>query len=923
MAAYKYKTYEVGDYLVHLYKELAVEPPKPPEEACVRFGINYDDRAPQSMYPIIASQAVLVLDVATSADLWTELTETVGIWWIGVEIAAVRIWQGKVESQTMSRDCQTFQIIATDFGQLTQLNLWDETTPFGAGSVQEIMQKVVDSIEIPASNTRWYSGDLGYVSAIDYAGEDNDEGVNNPEAYTDVFQVLHDVALTQRAVAFQRLGEYYFVPIDATDPAQAALTQYNPYNATPQNKLTKLVRDIGDWTETYYQTVKEEQERREGYKDAERIGSFNFTVNQEPEEYLLTQELGMLYPEDIYEWSVDLTFTPIIDLTVNHWLRVRVLFDGYPFGTFPVAYWDNATKTWTTTPASAGSDLIPLTDAGEGVSMRFSGEFYPDATISNGGSINLSINTSSIRYLASLNQSVIDGTWRIRKKEYKEGVMPFYDGAVSPKHRIRSTNPVEYVKCFPPSVGGQDVLQYRAGVPIHTTWLEGEVDGIVQIGTHLEVFGKIWIVLHSKQDFNRCVSWVNAVWNGVKANTVYVETLQATFFETSARARLQAKVYVDTLQQGVFSTPTTVVKDIAVNTSQQTTFITNVNAYKSGQVAIATLQITQMDTSASVLSTLQITTTQQTDFATTTTAQVGGSVQITTLQITQMETTLVPSRDIFITTSQQTDFATTLSWVRPAYIFDWVNGAAGLSLGKLKESTTACIEVRRASDDATQNIGFDVNDKVDEAALQSFCGASEGFVQAIYDQSGTGNNAAQFDTARQAKIYDGANLITDPEGNPAMLFDGVDDFYEFGGSLCTGTKWRLFYVVSTFDGCVFSAGTQADGTYDLWAEYVGGTRRIEQINSDPLPQSYLNYPIGGTGTRLGTINWGGFGDTPAVEMIDHIAYENNIEVPFSGGVETNKVISTGVTTYEIARNRWSPSGSYSAGYLSEIVIYSE
>jgi hypothetical protein len=74
---------------------------------------------------------------------------------------------------------------------------------------------------------------------------------------------------------------------------------------------------------------------------------------------------------------------------------------------------------------------------------------------------------------------------------------------------------------------------------------------------------------------------------------------------------------------------------------------------------------------------------------------------------------------------------------------EFPNAAAAYSLRLLSSSYTGnCIEVRRSSDNALQNIGF-VNGVLDTASLLSFVGAGNGFVRTWYDQSGNVNDCVQ------------------------------------------------------------------------------------------------------------------------------------------------------------------------------------
>ena len=88
------------------------------------------------------------------------------------------------------------------------------------------------------------------------------------------------------------------------------------------------------------------------------------------------------------------------------------------------------------------------------------------------------------------------------------------------------------------------------------------------------------------------------------------------------------------------------------------------------------------------------------------------------------------------------------------------------------------ITVRRASDNATQDIGFDGQD-LDIAALESFCTGTDGFVSVWYDQSSNGANATQTTASSQPKIVSAGSVILE-NGKPTIIADGVDDYLQSG-----------------------------------------------------------------------------------------------------------------------------------------------
>lgn len=92
-------------------------------------------------------------------------------------------------------------------------------------------------------------------------------------------------------------------------------------------------------------------------------------------------------------------------------------------------------------------------------------------------------------------------------------------------------------------------------------------------------------------------------------------------------------------------------------------------------------------------------------------------------------------------------------WIPSPLLVDLAPGAvAAYSLRKLSNGYTGpSIRVRRASDNATQDIGF-LGQNLDVPSLQNFLGGAQGFVSTWYDQSGNGINATQGTAANQPQI---------------------------------------------------------------------------------------------------------------------------------------------------------------------------
>ena len=112
---------------------------------------------------------------------------------------------------------------------------------------------------------------------------------------------------------------------------------------------------------------------------------------------------------------------------------------------------------------------------------------------------------------------------------------------------------------------------------------------------------------------------------------------------------------------------------------------------------------------------------------------------------------------------------------QPLLLNQYPGAAAAYSLRLLNSAYTGnCIEVRKASDNTTSNIGF-VGGVLDTAALKTFCASTNCFVRTWYDQSGNGRNAVQTaTTTRQPTIVTGGVVNRGINNLPTVFFDGGD-----------------------------------------------------------------------------------------------------------------------------------------------------
>lgn len=121
--------------------------------------------------------------------------------------------------------------------------------------------------------------------------------------------------------------------------------------------------------------------------------------------------------------------------------------------------------------------------------------------------------------------------------------------------------------------------------------------------------------------------------------------------------------------------------------------------------------------------------------------------------------------------------------------------------------TGACFRVRRSSDSTETDIGFS-NNSMDAAGLLSFCGAGDGFVVSIYDQSDNGLTLSQSTAGFQPKIVASGVVITN-SGKPSMYF--LDNVRALTGSVVADWKF-LNYGFSTSTYIVAQFGIIANPT---------------------------------------------------------------------------------------------------------------
>ncbi len=214
-----------------------------------------------------------------------------------------------------------------------------------------------------------------------------------------------------------------------------------------------------------------------------------------------------------------------------------------------------------------------------------------------------------------------------------------------------------------------------------------------------------------------------------------------------------------------------------------------------------------------------------------------------------------------------------------------------------------CLSIERASDLATQEIGFDSNGIVDVAAIASFCGASDGRIFLWYDQLSGNDGAGGYAAAGRPKIYDGAT------GQMVVNADGVIA-WEFG--LAARVELREVVASSEF----------------VFATNFSTTDTLFVMLGDPSNTRYIGVGQSGSTSTLvvsdsGSFSVGGPYFKDGVEQT--IANRGDIYTAFATGSPINCVITGSRTNLGFplvgvydnnAGHSSSINNGFCAGYLA-------
>lgn len=290
---------------------------------------------------------------------------------------------------------------------------------------------------------------------------------------------------------------------------------------------------------------------------------------------------------------------------------------------------------------------------------------------------------------------------------------------------------------------------------------------------------------------------------------------------------------------------------------------------------------------------------------------------------------LTPTPSITPTnTTTPTNTPTPSATPAPLLLLDVYSGASyAFSTRKLRTAYSGnAIRVRRSSDNAEQNIGFN-GTELDTSALTTFVGAGSGFITTWYNQAGGSNHFIQTSSVAQPIIVNSGTLIT-RNSKPSIFFNGSAGGHYLEQDLSLSPP-------AVQDTSLFSYVGQSTSTYTSSA--VGIINYQSGPNSPERDEPEYRMGASGTGREnFMYVDGPGYMTQSENFSADTFIY-NQFYVERSGantlftGKTNNTIVKQGTATSAAAYELGTPtafqlgyytlSSGYRSGYLNEILVW--
>jgi hypothetical protein len=252
------------------------------------------------------------------------------------------------------------------------------------------------------------------------------------------------------------------------------------------------------------------------------------------------------------------------------------------------------------------------------------------------------------------------------------------------------------------------------------------------------------------------------------------------------------------------------------------------------------------------------------------------------------------------------------------------------------------IEVRRITDNALLDIGYNSENELDTATLLGFLAGATGTVRTLYDQTGAGNHFQQTTLANQPRIVN-AGVLDTRNGKPSMFFDGTNDSLIVPSSTAT-YKWMHDTTDADLDQHMYlvaQVGTSANpnaiyayiGNSAFASANIGFTFGYDDRTIFSLNDQYRFQVVRGTTGSFVFDNQIQNAILPnQLNVVASQTYRNSVVALIKGygrvnrGVElmNNTVAATtnnGNATFNLQLGANGNNAMNLLGYISEIVMY--
>jgi len=249
----------------------------------------------------------------------------------------------------------------------------------------------------------------------------------------------------------------------------------------------------------------------------------------------------------------------------------------------------------------------------------------------------------------------------------------------------------------------------------------------------------------------------------------------------------------------------------------------------------------------------------------------------------------------------------------------YTEATAAYSLRKVRSDYIGGpIVVRRSSDNATVSVGFTSAGELDTAALLSFCGSGDGFVQTWYDQAGS-NDLIQNSTSAQPQIVASGAVVT-VNNHPAVDFNGTSHYMDKASVTLNPSSNDVFTFAAVFQldtvsagGYVTSAwsGTQSNQLFQLLNQSNAQIRFAGRFQNGTL--SRVDTGVGSTAANTQYIGLGQFKQNHSKGVLN--------DTDFTAS-NVNSTLNHATSSFAIGHKSDSASGKLN-GKVQEIVIWSQ